>query len=99
VIGIAHVQGHGFGKSDPRYRAARPFMPRLAVFLWPPAYARWIGRWANAAPSKARMSFGLPFRWPNLWRLWLRRLVQAQQPKSEVHLVASRRWWSLTVER
>jgi len=43
--------------------------------------------------------FGLPSRWPNLGRLWLRRLVQVQQPESEVQLVASRRGWSLTVER
>ena len=98
VIGIAHMQGRGFGKSDPRYRAARPFMPSLVVFLWPPAYARWIGRWADSAPSRAQMSFGLPSRWPNPWRLWLRRLVQVQLPDSDVQLVASRSRWSLSVE-
>jgi hypothetical protein len=98
LIGIAHINGHGFGKDDPRYRAVRPFMPSPAVFLWPPAYARLINRCAAAAPSKAQMSFGLPSRWPNLWRLWLRRLVQAQQPESEVQLVASRRLWSLILE-
>ena len=99
VIGIAHMQGRGFGKSDLHYRAARPFMPSLAVFFWPPAYARLIDRWADSAPSRAQMSFGLPSRWPNLWRLWLRRLVQAQQPESKVQLVTSRRGWLLTVER
>jgi len=99
VIGIAHIHSHGFGKSDPRYQAMKPFMPSYAVFFWPPAYARLISRWAAAAPSKAQRSFGLPSRWPNLWRLWLRRLVQAKQPESEVQLVTSRRGWSLTVER
>ena len=99
LIGIAHTDGHGFGKHDPRYRVARQFMPSLAVFLWPPACARWIVRWGAVAPSKAQMSFELPSRWPNLWRLWLRRLVQAQQPESEVQLVASRSRWSLSVKR
>jgi hypothetical protein len=97
IFGIAHMQGQSFGKGDPRYPAARQLLPTYAVLVWPPAYARWVGRCTAAEPNFAEMSFGLPSRWPDMWRRWLCRLVEGEE--GDVQLVGGQLGWSLRLVR